>query len=349
MYNVSGSKSARHELLNSDELPILWRLHQSDNTARNFAALDPVTYGYPTKILLGSAPTYLPGSYVTISGVVGATGLNGTHRVLYIGPGNAIAIDYDSGTSPLWSSGGSVSPAIFQDEFKLEAAHPIQGTVAGIWSNPTLGLTAHSAGTSSLRITTGDTDKFDLVGFRGRLVLGAEVRITSAPSGDETFFALGCRDASGNNTRFGGITMQINSSRQFQIAVRPRTVSDGGVSNTFLFGQTLTTGVSYKIAFILDYGDFPTAADMHCFVDGELVRSASITLTNATEPMEASSIGYVIAGRLATSLAVQGQLGLNGSGAFMQNLLWWKTNKSMTDTIRAVSRFHKSGSLAGFI
>lgn len=345
MLSFSGERSPRIDLTSESQKPVLWRLHQADNSSRNFASLDPVTYGYPTRIVFGSTPTFMPGSFITISGVVGATGLNGTHRVLWVS-GNSVAIDYDSGESPLWTSGGTATPAVIQDEFSVFSAMPIQGTVTGIWSNPTLGLTAHSGGTYSLR-QTSNLNEFDLSTYAGIVVLGFEFQKTANPTAQEYLFSLGRNTASGANSSFGNVSARIQTDGQIMFNIRPRASADGGASNTTLFSGAISNDIATRCALVLDMSE-PNNWYVHFIRDGVLTRSNSVNMTGSVGG-PSTGAGFAIGSDINASLVQTNFLGAGGSTAKVQNLYWWKTSKTMTDVFRAITRFHRNGSLAGML
>lgn len=342
---LSGIKSARNAVAAAAEVPVLWRLHQSDNTARSFGATSPVAPGYPTVITLGGASTSMAGGWATISDVVGMTELNGTWRVLWRGAGNTIALDVDSGAFSPWVSGGTLTPTVIQDEFQQAPAMQIQGTVTGVWGNPMFGLTAHSGGSNSLRQTAG-IDAFDLSGFRGRLVVGCGLWINAAPSGDEGVFSVGVNSASGAGTAAGAVTINLEASRELKFMVRPASATDGAGSNNFAYSGALTLQTSYKVALIVDFDGFPATGESHIVLDGAHVRSYAMTMTGATDAPGIAA-GMAIGARIGNgpSYAIGGLMGSLGSGLRLQELLWWKTSKSLTDTMRAVQAWHRAGSL----
>lgn len=343
---LSGIKSARKAVAAAAEVPVLWRLHQSDNTARNFGATSPVAPGYPTVITLGGATTSMAGGWVTVSNVVGMTELNGTWRVLWRGPGNTIALDVDSGAFSPWVSGGTLTPIVIQDEFRQAPAMPIQGTVTDVWSNPMFGLTAHSSGTYSLRQTSG-IEAFDLTGFRGRLVVGCGLWFSAAPSADEGIFSVGTNGAADVGSASGLVMINLENSRNLKMTFRGAAAADGGAANNFLFSGALTLSTPYKVAFVLDFDGFPSTGEGHVVVDGAHVRSYAFNLAGVVDAPSTAS-GLVIGTRILTGPTFNlssGRMGALGSGARLQELLWWQTSKSLTDTMRAVQAWHRAGSM----
>lgn len=325
--------------------PILWRLHQSDATGRNFASSNPIQFGRPTIITLGSSATYMAGSWVTISGVVGPTDLNGTFRVLWCS-GSSLAIDYDSGESAAWVSGGAVASAIIKDEFNVFSAMPIQGVTTNIFDNPSFGLTPASGGSNSPRQTSGLTE-FDLTTHTGVLVIGFEGYKAASPTSIEYLFSLGRNAATGANSASGNISARINTDGQIVFFVRPASATDGGASNTSLFSGTIANTTRFKIALVLDMTD-PANWFAHLFLNGVLTRSNAVTMTGASGGISTAN-GVAFGADMNASLALTNLLGVGGSGCRVRNMLWWKTNKSVTSVIRAVTKFHLSDSLEGFI
>lgn len=342
---LSGIKSARNAVAAAAEVPVLWRLHQSDNTARSFGASSPVAPGYPTVITLGGATTSMAGGWVTVSDVVGMTELNGTWRVLWRGAGNTIALDVDSGAFSPWVSGGTLTPTVIQDEFRQAPAMPIQGTVTGVWNNPMFGLTAHSGGSNSLRQTSG-IDAFDLAGFRGRLVVGCGLWIDVAPSADEGVFSLGVNGAADAGGAGGAVTINLENSRNLKMNFRGAAATDGGASNNFAYTGALTLQTPYKVAFVVDLEGFPSAGETHIVVNGGHVRSYSLNLAGVLDAPNNTG-GLAIGARILSSPAynLSGRMGSLGSGLRLQELLWWKTSKSLTETMRAVQAWHRAGSM----
>lgn len=345
MRDRSGLKQSIAALRASAEAPVLWRLHQSDITARNFGATSPVAVGYPTVVTLGSTPTCMAGSWVAVSGVVGMTQLNGAWRCLWRS-GNAVALDVDSSGFSAWVSGGTITPTIVQDEFQVGPPNmPLQGTLTNVFDNPMQGITAHSGGTNTLR-QTADLERFDLTGFRGRLVHSLDLWINAAPSADEGIFGIGPTGAADVGSASGCFTLQLENSRQLKWLIRPRTAADGQGSHTFVFSGALTLQTRYKAALVIDFADAPASAMSYVILNGAQVRSTAVTMTNAVDPLGVAG-GMAFGARILAgpSYNLSGRMGSLGSGLRVQEMLWWRTTKSLTDTMRAVRTWHRTGSM----
>lgn len=338
----TGVKQLRPLIAAAAELPVLWRMHQADNTARNFAGSNPVAPGYPTVVTLGSTPTLMAGSFATVSGVVGMTELNGTWRCLWIS-GNAVALDVDSSIFAAYASGGTVTPTILQDEFGVVPALPIQGTVTGVYSNPVFGLTAHGSGSNSLRVTEG-LSAFDLSAHTGMLLLSIDAWKSGNPSAKEHILSVGRILPSGANTACGAVTLALATDGQIEFIVRPAAATDAAASNTAIYSGALTNSVRSKVALLLDCTD-PAAPEAHVIRDGVLVRSSAITMTAAIS-LPTVAAGMCIGAQIGSSFVLSGLLGAGGSGARIENLLWWKTTKSFTTVLRAAQDWHRTGQLS---
>lgn len=337
-----GVRQLRPIVAAAAELPVLWRMHQADNTARNFAASNPVAKGYPTVVTLGSTPTLMAGSFATVSGVVGMTQLNGTWRCLWVS-GNAVAFDVDSGAFSAYTSGGTVTPTIFQDEFQVAPALPIQGTVTGVYTNPVFGLTSHASGSYSLRVSEG-LSAFDLSAHTGMVLLSVDAWKSANPSAKEHIFSVGRILPSGSNTAAGTVTLALVTDGQLEFSVRPAAASDGAASNSAIYSGALTNSVRSKVALLLDCSN-PAAPEAHVIRDGVLTRSAAINMAGASG-LPNTAAGMCIGAQIGSTLTLSGFLGAGGSGARIENLLWWKTTKSFTTVLRAAQEWHRTGQLS---
>lgn len=323
--------------------PVLYRLHGGDSTARSFAGSGQVVQpGYPTIITLGSSPTVVAGGWVAVSGVVGMTQLNGTWRVLYTS-GSSVALDVDSGTFSAYASGGTVTPTVMVDEFGAGPTMAIQGTVTGVYSSAADGLTAHSAGSNSLLQQSG-LSAFDLTGFRGCLVLGAAVNVGASTSADEAVIACGVYAANASGSAAGAYALMIDTGRSAKLQFRPAGATDTACPNTFAYSGVLTAGQLYRVAFVLDLTGAPGAGQAHCMLNGSVVRSAALTMTGATDTPHVSAMA--VGASLSSALTLQNKLGSTASGAKVQDLIVWKSQKSLTDTLRAMRRWHRARDLS---
>lgn len=337
-----GVRQPRPIVAAASELPILWRMHQADSTARNFAGSNPVAKGNPTVVTLGSTPTLMAGSFVTVGGVVGMTQLNGSWRCLWV-RGNAVALDVDSGAFAAYTSGGTVTPTILYDEFGVVPALPIQGTVTGVFGNPVFGLTSHSAGSYSLRVAEG-LSAFDLSGHSGMVLLSVDAWKSANPSAKEHIISVGRILPSGANTAAGTVTLVLSTDGQLEFTVRPASASDGAASNSLSYSGALTNSVRTKVALLLDCSN-PTAPEAHVIRDGVLTRSAAVNMASATGLPNVAA-GMCIGAQIGSTFTLSGFLGASGSGARVENLLWWKTSKSFTAVLRAAQDWHRTGQLS---
>lgn len=325
----------------TDDLVFL-PLHGGGNAAAlNLAASGAITRGGTTKLTLASTPSPLPmvGTTIKLNSVTPST-YNGYHKVLDASGAN-VWIDLDSSALADWTSGGNVTFNVIYDKMGNMASQDVQGTLTNLWANQALGITADAAGTFTNRITTG-IDDFDLSGFRGYLVLGANIQIAANPSAVEFIFSLGVNDASGANTQTGAICMTIESTGIVQFTTRP--AYSGSNANTFTATSALSVGVTANVFAILDFTNMPTSATIHLFKDGVLKESEAVTVTGATD-CPSNATGIAIGCKISTALALQSKLGASGSGAKVDKLLWWKSTKDFATTIEAVRRFGLNGEL----
>lgn len=335
----SGVKLPRTALDAATEQPIIWRMHNSDSSSRNFAGSNAVAPGYPTWVVLGSTSTALPGGWVVVSGAVGMTELNGTWRVLWVN-GTTVALDVDSTDFTAWASGGTLTPLVIADEFGLIPAMAVQGTTTNVFANPTFGITSHSAGTHTLLQTAG-ISAMDLTSHAGCVAWGCDIYYTSNPSAKEYLFCLGVETATGSNTAAGCINMYLNTTGSIAAAVRPQGAANGDCSNTFLDSGALATSTRKSVVFILDMS-VPAAWTYYVMVDGVFARSGAITMTGSIGGPSAG-VGLTIGALPNTSLVLGSKFGAAGtpSAGRLRNLFFWKTSKTVTQTMRAVSDFQR--------
>lgn len=325
----------------TDEMVFL-PLHGGGNaSAINLSATAPITRGVTTKLALGSVPSIIPmvGTQIKLNSVT-PSAYDGYHKVIDASGAN-VWIDLDSSGLADWESGGNVTFNVIYDQMGRMASQDVQGVLTNLWANQTLGITADAAGTFTNRITDG-IEAFDLTGFRGYLVIGANVQIAALPIATEFIFSLGVSDASGTNTSSGAICMAIDATGNVQFTTRP-AYSGAGV-NTFIFSGALSAGVQANIIAILDCTNIPSSATIHIFKDGVLRESKAITTTGATD-CPSNAAGVAIGCKISTSLTLQSKLGSSGSGAKVDKLLWWKSTKDFAATIEAARRYAVNGEL----
>lgn len=325
----------------TDEMVFL-PLHGGGNAAAlNLAAAGPITRGITTKLALASVPSLIPmvGTQLKLNSVT-PSAYNGYHNVIDAGGAN-VWIDLDSSGLADWASGGNVTFNVIHDKMGNMASQDVQGVLTNLWANQALGITADAAGTFTNRITAG-IEAFDLTGFRGYLVLGANVQIAANPSATEFIFSLGANDASGTNTPTGAICMTIESTGIVQFTTRP--AYSGANANTFISSGALSAGVQANVFAVVDCTNMPASGTIHVFNDGVLRESKAITITGATD-CPSNATGVAIGCKISTALALQSKLGANGSGAKVDKLLWWKSTKDFATTIEAARRYAVNGEL----
>lgn len=308
-------------------------------------AVSGVSRGNPTTVSLASAYTGIVGQSVKLASLGGITALNGYAKVIGTIT-NGIVIDIDSSAMPAWTSGGTITPLVVADVMGSITPQDVLGTATGIWANPSDGLTSHLAGTWCDKLAGSNLTPFDLTGFSGIAVLAFDVYIGAAPGSRETIFGMGVIGNAGNS-KTGTISASIGASgTAIETIFRPATAVDAAGANTFTYSSSLGVGGRAHVAFIFDLTN-PSAATAHSMTNGVLIGSSSLTLTGRTD-WPSSSNGVAIGAGLDSALAIATKFGAGTttqSGGRVQNLLWWKTTKTLTQTIRAVSRLAKSKSL----
>lgn len=307
----------------------------------NLSATLAITKGSTTKITLGSTPSPLPmiGTYVKLASVVPAT-YNGYHRVI-AASGQNVWVDLDSSAFDDWTSGGAMTFNVLYDRLGNLPAQDILGTVTGLWANPANGLTAHSAGSYTARITESDLSAFSLDGFAGFLVISADILAPATPSADEYIFSIGRNPATGGYSGSGCVTLRL-SGGQAVLILRPRTVAGAdaggaaGGTNLLLFSTALGTAAQRTVTYLVDLRS-TSSAPVYAYLDGVLKAAGSMTLTNMLD-WPGITNGMTIGGSLNDSLTPSEYLGsaVTPSQARVQNLLWWKTTKSLAAVQKAI-------------
>lgn len=316
--------------------------HGGGAGAINLAATQPITQGSTTKITLGSTPSPLPmaGTYVKIASVTPAA-YNGYHKVLDASGAN-VWLDLDSGAFDPWTSGGAMSFNVLYDRAGNLPAQDVRGLVTGIWANPADGLTTDSGGSYTSAIPSADLSAFDLDGFAGFVVLSVDVLAPATPSAEEFIFSIGRSSATGPYSGSGHLSMKLQVG-QAVLSFRPRTVAGndadgaGGGSNVSLYSTMLGTTAPRTVTFLLDLRDTANVP-IYAYLDGVLKASASANLTNMLD-WPGITNGAAIGGNLGLTLTPSNLLGAatpTPSQARVQNLLWWKTTKSLADVQKAI-------------
>lgn len=325
--------------------------HGGGAAAINFAAAQAVVPGHPTKVTLASAPSPapLPGSKVKIAGAT-PSAYNGYQKVLYSN-GADVYLDLDSSAFGAWSSGGAMSFNVIYDRMGNMPEQDLSGTVTGLWADQTSGLTAHSAGTYTARMTAGIGD-FDLSGFAGFLVVAMKLKIGANPSTEEFLFSMGRSSASGAYAGSGTIALSISTGGQMTLYFRPRTVAGadaggaGGGTNSFTFSSALGTGTQRNVVFLLDLRS-TSSATCYAYLDGVFKAATALTLTNMLD-WPGNTNGVVFGAQLNGSLVPAAYLGAatpTPSGAVVEDFLWWKTTKNLATVQRAINRWQRTGEL----
>lgn len=305
-----------------------------------------ITRGYPTVVTLASTPACIGGQVVKFSSIGGTTDVNGYRSVLYV-TGNSVVIDYDTTYSQPYTSGGSVAFNVIYDSLENIQPQDVQGTITGIWSSVSSGLTSHSGG-SYTNLVTNNIDALDLSTFRGVLVLSLTVTVGQLPSHTETIFSLGVQSATGNNTASGAITASLESTGVCQFCIRMAGGVNGACTNLFVNSGNLGLGTRRKVALLIDFTNFPTTVNAHIIVDGVYRSVSSVSLAGAISP-PANTVGYVFGGQLSNTLTITNNFGAAAtpSGGAVRQLLWWRSGKNLIDTISAVVDFHRLGEITG--
>lgn len=304
-----------------------------------------VSRGNPTTVSLASPYTGVVGQKIKLLSLGGMTALNGYQKVIGTVT-NGVVIDVDTSdvtAYPAWTSGGSISTMVLSDIKSTLSPQDIQGTTTGVWANPSDGLTSHLAGTNTPKLAGADLTPFDLTGYSGIAVLAFDIYINAAPGSRETIFGMGVI-GNGGNSKTGTLSASIGSGgTAIELVVRPATAVDATGANTFAYSASIGAAAYGHVAFVFDFTN-PASAIVHSFTNGLLTTSTAISLTAKTD-WPSSSNGVVIGAGLDAALAIATKLGAGTttqSGARIQNLLWWKSSKSMTQTIRAVNRLARN-------
>ena len=315
-------------------------LHGGGTATINVSA---VSLGNPTRITLGAAFTGIVGQTVKLASLGGVTQLNGYAKVIGLAPANGVVVDVDSSAFAAYTSGGTMAFNVIADSMGNLAPQDIQGTVTGIWANPANGITAHTGGTNTNRITTG-LDAFDLSAFSGYLVLAFDLVIAATPSAKEIVFALGCSSTPGTNSGAGCIQAAIETSGIVTCTFRPKTAADGGGTNSFISSPAIGNATKRSIALVVD---MTGGGVMHIFMDGVVRTSVSLTLTNSIGNPSIAA-GVAIGALIHTDLNLFYKLGsaaVTPSQAKIANLLWWKSTKGFATTMEAVKRYASTSEL----
>ena len=141
------------------------------------------------------------------------------------------------------------------------------------------------------------------------------------------------------------------SGGQVVLTFRPRTVAGsdsggaGGGTNTFIYSSALGTTAGRTVTFLLDLRS-TSSATIYAYLDGVLKAAGAITLTNLID-WPGITNGMSIGANLNGSLVASEYLGsaVTSSQARVQNLIWWKTTKSLTTVQRAIIRHAQTGEL----
>lgn len=304
-----------------------------------------VSRGNPTTVSLASAYTGVVGQTIKLASIGGMTALNGYAKVIGAVT-NGVVIDVDTSditAYPAWTSGGSISMMVLSDIKSAIAPQDILGTTTGVWANPADGVTSHASGTWCAKLSGADLTPFDLTAFRGIAVLAFDVYVGAAPGSRETIFGMGVI-GNGAGSKTGTISASIVASgTAIELVFRPQSAVDAAGANTFAYSASVGTTSRAHVAFVFDLTN-PASATVHSFTDGVLTGSVALTLTGMTD-WPTSSTGVALGAGLDSSYAVTTKFGAGTttqSAGRAQNLLWWKSSKSMTQTIRAVNRLARS-------
>lgn len=328
--------------------------HGGGAGAINLAAASAIVQGYPTKIVLASTPSPLPmpGTYVKLNSVTPTT-YNGYHKVIAASGAN-VWLDLDSSALAAWSSGGNMSFNVIYDRLGNLAQQDVSGTITGIWANQAHGLTSHSAGNYTARITEANASAFSLDGFAGFLVIGCKVIVPANPSADEYIFSMGRTSATGGYTGSGGLSLRLTTATtpQMILTFRPRTVvgddagGAAGGSNTLVYSTDLGNAAVRNVVYLLDLRS-TSSATCYCYLDGVQKAAAALTLTNMID-WPGITNGIVFGANLNGSLVPAEYLGaaaVTPSQARVSDFLFWETTKGLTTVQRAINRWSTLGEL----
>jgi hypothetical protein len=301
--------------------------------------INGITLGYPTRVSLGASHTGISGQWVYLSGMTGATQMEGQYyRVLYT-ESAAIYLDVDSTGYATWTSGGTCNFDVWFDRCGNVSPMLIQGTTTSAWANPGDGFTSDSAGNNSLHIPRASLP--DMVDFSNAqyAVFGVSARLGAAPSAFEQILALGQRTSSQGSAGFLGFEVQA-SNTQIGFGSRPATSAAG--SNSFSYSSTLGTTALRKIAAVVDFA----SGYQYVYLDGVLKDSDALSTTNSIGRPTAAN-GMFIGADYNASLTAANKLGgaATPSQARIKDLFIWRPadGTSASDIHAAVREYHRVG------
>lgn len=316
--------------------------------------ISDVERGNPTQIAFGSSPGYISGQWVRIDSAGGITDLNGTRKVLWVdGTGKKIAVDYDSSSSPAWTSGGTVNADVVYSRGINAGSAVVAGTLTNIWANKKNGLTFSNDNSVVAATATQGNEVFDLRGHTGRFIIAFDAYIVanSALSTTEFWFGIGKNFTAGNaDWRAGHIAISLSTARLFTLTYRDSgtldadTPTQGTHASNFVTQGDGSNALRSHVAFLLDFSGASVVS--YAYANGDAKNSGTLTKDGADRPyiIDASGNGVLIGGRYGganytpspTSLINDG-----GSGGRMRNFFAMKTDKSFGDCVKIIRDLYK--------
>lgn len=306
----------------------------------NLNGTAPITKGYPTRVMLGSATSARAGQYVTLSGVGGMTELNGTWKVLDR-DGQVLWLDVDSGNFADWTSGGACQHDVIFDRCGNLAPFTLQGTTTGAWANPGFGLTSHSAGLNSLVLT----DLPECLDFSDAkfIVAGCTVLQPATPSAIETIISLGRRNTTHGNEGTLSLTFETTN---VVLTYRPQTSAQG--VNTSSYSTILGTTDRRMVTGLVDIEE----GVQYVYLDGRVRDSDTINTTALIGP-PVRAAGLCFGGSINASDAIENKFGAAGtpSQGRVKDVFIWKPAATIDAAAihTAIREYHRTGEWPGNI
>jgi hypothetical protein len=223
----------------------------------------------------------------------------------------------------------------------------LTGTYTNAWADQASGLkpdtTVGGVGNPTARNTT---NAFFNMPSMGRVAFSFTVKPGATPGASEMFFCLNRDGLTGSNSAAGVIFIGYYGANLNPVLYfLPKTGTDNTAANTgtesHLAVGAMTAGTTYVCQWILDF-DTNTA---YAYRDGAYVGSVALTQTNSTgNPVIGQ--GAVFFGGLnnaAGSTVKLNAAATTSSATVINNCLIWKTQKSLTETVRILNRFGRTG------
>lgn len=203
----------------------------------------------------------------------------------------------------------------------------VLGTTAGIWANPTSGITC--AGTNNFNVAAAEVaDIFDVRDYEGHLLIAFDLYLSANPTDREYVCAYGDNQDKATD---GYLAIEINNTGPSIYLVYQEP---GGAYQTVSALGALTTGV--RIPLMIDIGFSADAITYAWYRSGVIDRTGTLNPDGTARP-GVSTKGLRMLSQTFGSAANR-PLGLYGSGARLENFLAMRIGNDDASKIARIAK-----------